>query len=316
MRESFSLNELYARYTGGLLGKKKFEGIIFRTILADRRHFNLHRWREDDCGDFVSWLYPRLSKAIDSYRYTGASFETYLGAVVRLSAREYRSRMTDKRIAEYASWTARFPAEYVSQIEPEYFEYESVSAPETPRPMDAARPGKPAAEKPAGDQIRPAGASAARSRWRKNPRQILFLILKCYCYVSDDFLDRIAPIAGIEKEYLKKMVDQMRTMRLKRDEELRWLRERIYCQFYRCIVYEKRLAAMPENSAISARMQSQLQRARQRLEAMRKRLAGIRPDATNRQIAELIGIAKGTVDASLHSLKARWNNGPNTSILN
>jgi FixJ family two-component response regulator len=94
------------------------------------------------------------------------------------------------------------------------------------------------------------------------------------------------------------------------------MQERIYSQFYRCIVYERRLAAMPENSALVLKMQMRLEKARLRLAAMRKRFAGIRPDATNRQIAELIGISKGTVDCSLHALKARWKNDPDKAILN
>jgi hypothetical protein len=279
-----------------LLEKKQFEGMIFETILEERRRFNLHRWRDEDCGDFMSWVYPRLSKAIDSYRDTGASFETYIGAVVRWSAKEYRARMADTNMAEYTSWTVRFPDEYVCQAEPEYLEAA------LPVQTEAAWQGPE--------------PSATGLRQKKNPRQLLFLILKCYRYVSDDFLDRIAPRMGIETEYLKNMVDKMRALRLKRDEELRCLRERIHCQFYRCIVYEKRLAATPDNSALCLKMLARLQRARLRLEAMRKRLAGIRPDATNRQIAEITGISKGTVDASLHALKSRWNNDPNTSILN
>jgi hypothetical protein len=296
MQKPFLLDDLYIQYRKGLLEKKQFEGMIFETVFEERRRFNLHRWRDEDCGDFMSWVYPRLSKAIDSYRDTGASFETYIGAVVRWSSKEYRARMADSKIAEYTSWTVRFPDEYVCQTEPEYFE--------------EAPPEKTEPEQPGPEQ------SKIAPRWRKNPRQLLFLILKCYWYISDDFLDRIAPRIGIETEYLKKTVDKMRALRLSRDEELRCLRERIYCQFYRCIMYEKRLAAMPENSVLCLRMKSRLQKARQRLEAMRKRLAGTRPDATNRQIAEIIGISKGTVDASLYALKSRWNNDPDKSILN
>jgi hypothetical protein len=286
MRKPSTLNELYTQYSGGLLERKQFEGAIFKTILDDPRHFNLYRWNQDDCADFVSWFYPRLSKAVDSYRKTGASFETYMGAVVRCSAREYRSRMAANKITEYVSWTTRFSDEYVCQTEPEYSEPESVSVPEITLPR------------------------------KKAPRQFLILILKCYHYMSEDMLDRIAPLAGIEKEYLKKMLDKLRTLRLKRDEDLRSLRERIYCQFYRCIIYEKRLAGMPEDSVMFLRMKAQIQRARQRLAAMRKRLAGIRPDATNRQIAEILGLSKGTVDCSLYVLKNRWNNGLDKSILN
>jgi DNA-directed RNA polymerase specialized sigma24 family protein len=35
-------------------------------------------------------------------------------------------------------------------------------------------------------------------------------------------------------------------------------------------------------------------------------MEGIRTDATNRQIAEVMGIPKGTVDSNLHMVRARW----------
>jgi hypothetical protein len=304
MQKPSLLNELYDQYTGGLLEKKQFEGMIFKNILDDPRRFHLYQWREEDPGDFVSWLYPRLSKSIDSYRNTGASFDTYIGAVIRLSAKEYRSRMLDKEITEYASWTARFPDEYICQNEPDY-----------PEPMPVTKTAPVKAEAVQGTRTNCPEPEPALWR-KKTPRQLLILILKCYYYMSEELLDRIAPLAGIEKEYLKKMIDNLRALRVKRDEELRCLRERIYCQFYRCIIYEKKRAAMSENSTAFLKLESQIRRARQRLAAMKKRLAGIRPDATNRQIAETLGIAKGTVDYSLYALKNRWNNDPNRSILN
>jgi biotin operon repressor len=278
------LNELYTRYAAGLLDKKEFEGLIFRAIQKTPHHYKLSRWDRDERGDYLSWLYPRISRAIDAYRNTGASFDTYIVSLVRLSAKEYRARQTDKHVAEYAAWTARFPDQYVYQDEPEYLE-------EQPLP-------------------------AAVIKQVKNPRQLLILILKCYCYVSDDFLERLAPKVGLERNTLKQMIDQMREQRLKRDGYLRVMRERIYCQFYRCLVYEKRLAAMPENSAVFLRMKAQLERARRRLDTMRKRLAKIRPDATNAQIAQILGVSKGAVDANLHALKTRWKKDSGNPILN
>ena len=40
--------------------------------------------------------------------------------------------------------------------------------------------------------------------------------------------------------------------------------------------------------------------------SMKRRLEGIRFDATNRQIAEIMGIPKGTVDSNLHIVRERW----------
>jgi hypothetical protein len=306
MRKLLSLNGLYAQYTEGALERKKFEGLIFQAILDEPRRFSLSRWERDDCEDFVSWVYPRLSRAIDAYRDRGASFEAYVGAMIRLSSKEYRSRMMDKRITEYTAWTLRSPDMYACQSSPEYTGPEAV--------YDAAVETEDMREdrRVSGTPVLP-GAKPGR---KKSPRQLLILIMKCYYYVSDDFLERAAPLAGIEKEYLKQLIDKLRQLRFKRDEELRGLRERIHCQYYRCIIYEKRLAAMTEHSTMFLKMESRLEKARRRLAAMRKRLAGIRPDATNRQIAEIIGLSKGTVDATLFTLKKRWKNDPNKLILN
>jgi hypothetical protein len=304
MEKKFSLNELYVQYSAGILNKKKFEGLIFQTIISDARRFNQYRWKEDDYNDFVSWLYPRVSRAIDAYRYRGSSFETYIGSLIRWAAKEYRFIKTDNEAAEYISWAVRAPDLYACQIEPEYPEHECVleealprTGPETKQPASGNRSG-------------------TRRAPKKNSRRLLILILKCYYYISDDFLERIAPLAGIEKDRLKEMIDQLRNLRLKRDEALRCMRERVYSQFFRCIIYEKRLAAMPENSAAYIRTRARLLKARERLTAMRKRLASVRPGATNRQIAEVIGVAKGTVDSTLHALKSRWNDSADISMLN
>jgi hypothetical protein len=151
---------------------------------------------------------------------------------------------------------------------------------------------------------------------RKNPKQLLALILKCYCYVSDDFISKIAPLVEIDSEQLRKMIDKIRISRAKRDAEIYLMRERIYSQFYRCIIYENRLLYMTENSTAAILMKRKLFKARQRLHTMRKRLASIRIDATNKQVAEVIGISKGSVDAHLYQLKLRWNKMTDKSLLN
>jgi FixJ family two-component response regulator len=63
-------------------------------------------------------------------------------------------------------------------------------------------------------------------------------------------------------------------------------------------------------------MKLRLEKARLRLEKMRKRLSKIRTDATNKQVAEVIGIKKGTVDASLYKLKAKLVSVAGKSHLN
>ncbi len=279
MQQQLSLNELHEQYRGGLLEKRQFESMLFGMLLENLCQYNTFGWKRDDCIDYLSWLYPRLSKAIDSYKEIGASFESYISALVHWSSREYVFRGTNRSAAEHAAWTARLPDMYVHGIEPDYPEYDSSSG-----------------DKP---------ESEPEPKRAKNPRQLLILILKCYYYLSDDLLDRLAPRVGIEKEKLRELVDTLRRQRTERDEQIYLMKERIHSQFYRCIIYEERLKVTPKNSSKYLKLKEKTENARRRLETMKKRLAGIRLEATNLQIGNILGIPKGTVDSNLHALKTK-----------
>jgi DNA-directed RNA polymerase specialized sigma24 family protein len=278
MQDLLSLNDLFKQYSRGDLKKKSFEELIFKSVLGDYQRYHLFDGNREECIDYLCWLYPRISRSIDNYRDTGSSFDAYIGALIRYSVKEYRSREADRRAAEYSAWTIR-----TSEF-PSWNRADNVLAAE--------------AEPEYGRQRQPALVS--------NPRQILILLLKSYYFVSDDFAARAAPILGMEKETVKELLDRLRKKRIKRDEAIRHFQERIHCQFYRCITYESRLCAIPADLVCHAKMKIRLERARRRLAAMKKRLAGIRMEATNRQISEILGVSKGAVDASLHALRLRW----------
>ncbi|MDR1029987.1 MAG: hypothetical protein LBL76_03840 [Treponema sp.] len=269
MQELVYLSELLNQYTQGELAKKEFEGRIFTFILKNHHRFHLFDWDKDTCADFLSWFYPRMSRAIDTYKDIGASFEAYIGSLVYWSAREYRSRQAAHDLTEYAFWEARAEDMNFCESDPVYLE-----------PLPAIKPVS-------------------------NPRQILILLLKTYCFLSDDHISRIAPAIGIEKAQLRHLIDELRKRRLERDEERRGLNERTQCQYYRCIVFEKKLEAALEGSIQYEKIKGQMERAKTRYKTMRKRLASMSHYATNREIAEVLGIPKGTVDSSLYAIKRK-----------
>jgi DNA-directed RNA polymerase specialized sigma24 family protein len=267
MQKTITLNGLFADFSAGLLEKKKLEGEIFRAIKEDVRH--LANWNREDNDEYLSWLYPRISQAIRTYRETGSSFETYIGALVRMTAKEFRSRKARTYLAESAAWMSVFPDMYTSEEPPEYGVHNEEET--GPKPI--------------------------------NPRQLLILILKCCYYVSDDFLQRAAPRLGIQGEELDRMVNFLRKLREKREQCNAILQEKINYQFYRCIYYEKTLQSLPENSIAAQRLSGKLERGRGRLANMRERLVKKLPDPSNYQIAKLLGISKGTVDSVLYRLR-------------
>jgi hypothetical protein len=268
IEESQNLERMLKDYHQGVIDRQELEGNIFMYIRKHPRRFSQVRWREDAWDDFISWIYPRLSKAVDRYEDRGSSFDAYIITMLRLSAKEYALRKREHRIIEKTWWNAH--AEEMAAYEPEepdYFE-----------------------EKPPLQKI-------------SNPRQVLILLLKSYYYLSDDLVSRLAPALGLEKEELLGIVDELREIRTQREERINSLKERIHCQFYRCLAFEKLMLASPLHSPHRIKMARCLENARKRLISMRRRLSLMRIGASNEQVARVLKVAKGTIDSNLYTVR-------------
>jgi hypothetical protein len=277
MQDHLPMDSRLIQFYEGEVNKKELEGFIFKYVLNNYRSFYLNDWEEDECIDFLCWLYPRIGRAIDNYQYAGASFTAYITSLIRFSAREYRIVEREHHIIEQTYWNVATEDMAVRDPEPEYLATQT-------RP----KPFRPVA----------------------NPRQALILLLKSYCFVSDDFIARAAPAIGMQKEELIQMVETLRNIRFEQDLEIRDLRERIYGQFFRCKTFECRRDASVEGSSRYYVMQKRLERAEKRLENMKKALKTIKSGASNRQVAGILGVSKGAVDSNIHAVKYKSNDEP------
>jgi hypothetical protein len=268
---TMELDKLLKAYRCGQMNRTQLETRIFFRVRENVLRFKPERMDRETCGDFVSWLYLRIKRAIDRYEDHGSSFDTYINVMVKLSAKEYCLRKKDRKIIEQTWWDAKADEMMAcGEEEPDYFEPK--------RDFSAVR----------------------------NRKQVLLLLLKSYHYLSDDYISRAAPAIGMDREELKNMVDTLRNQRLGQEEQIRELQERVHSQFYRCLAFENRMLAFPPESSHSLRMKKKLEGAKRRLAAMRERLAAMRRDAPNWQIANLIGTKKGTVDSGLHVVRRNY----------
>lgn len=267
-----TLSEMQQHYLLGKIDKREFEGLIFQYLLDNFEKFHQFEGNRERWIDFVTWFYPRLSRAVDGYREIGASFETYINTIVQWACREYRNKEADHQATEYACWKARAEETAVQDTEPAYMAAQTIPP---PLPLMYSK------------------------------RQILILFLKSYYFVSDDFTGRVAAGLGMEKRELYRLVDELKKLRLKREHDILHLKERIHCQYYRCLTYEKRLLLAMPGTGYHEKINGRFGRARLHLEATKRRLAGMRMDATNRQIAAVLHIPKGTVDSALHAIRKK-----------
>jgi hypothetical protein len=272
MQNLFSLNDLYTRYAAGLLKKAALETAIFKAVQKSLQRFGMVGWTRNECDDFVSSLYPRISRAIDMYQETGSNFDNYIGSVVSLAAKEFRSHQVHSYVEEAAAWITQIPEMYACENESVY-----------------------------NDEAEETGQQGQL----KNPRQLLILILKCCNHVSPEFLERAAPRLDIDSNVINRLIDHLKEYRKKNEMENAILRERVNRQFFRCILFEKKIQLLSDDSPLVPRLKKQLEQEQNRLKKTRNRLIKMRIEPSNRQIAQLLGISKGTVDSALHTLKAR-----------
>ena len=275
MRGEKILSDLYQTYTTGNISKKDFEGMIFQYLLTNYERFRLFNGNRDRWDDFISWLYPRIARSIDLYREMGSSFDTYITSLVHSAGREFRCRESDHNLTEYICWQAKAEEMAVLEREPDY----AYVFAEPPREVSLP------------DDI--------------NPRQVLFLLLKSYALVSDDFVKQVAKTINMKAEALQKLIDELRKRRSVKEAEILDFRQRLHCQHYRYITYQKRMKCSQQGTDYHERLKFRYERARKRFYAMKKRLGGMRVTASNRMIAEMLGIPRGTVDSSLSAIKNR-----------
>jgi DNA-directed RNA polymerase specialized sigma24 family protein len=264
------LNRLLKEYQQGRLSREDLEGKLFMYVREHPSKFSPFKMKKDCWHDFISWLYPRLHKAVDQYNDRGSSFDAYILATVQLSAKEYGLRMREHRMIERLWWNTKAEEAVVADVEePEYL-------------AEAAIPEK-----------------------LPNRRQVLMLLLKSYYQLSDLHLEKLAPPLGVKKEDLERMIDDLRITRLQREETISSLKERIHSQFYRCLSFEKRMNSCPRFSVHWHKMKRCLEIARKRLATMRDRLQTIRIGASNREIAKVMKVSKGTVDSNLYAVRLK-----------
>ena len=265
------LSEYFCLFKKGTIDRKELEGKIYHYLLSNPGRYNIFQNNFDRWSDFLSWLYSRLSRAVDIYRETGSSFDAYITGLLHGAAREYRSREADHKYTEYVCWQARAEEMKLFESEPEY--------------------NKPVKTKTFPDDL--------------NPKQLLFLLLKTYYGATDEMVAYVAKINGLQKEDIRKMIDKIRAKRMDKELEFRELQERLHLQYHRCLSYQKRMIHAQPGTDYYFLLGERLKRAKKRFTSMKKRLGKIRKTASNRLIAEVLGVPLGTVDSGIFSLKNR-----------
>jgi hypothetical protein len=259
----------YKQYKQKLISENELAACIFNHLLdTQSNEYSLFFRNDEDRTDFLCWFYPRLLSSIRKYRKTGSTFDAYIGTVVRYSCREYNIR-SDRDLADNAYSIDTVRESLVCEPEEDYEQEDDTAFP------------------------------------RLSPAQILVVMLKSYYFVTDELISKAAPVIGISAEVLSGMIDKLHRRRLWREARAAKLSSRIQSLYYRRITQENRMEAVFEDKARCAAISARVEFIRQRMNRMRKRLKAMRLEATNKEVAEILGLPKGTVDSRLSLIKRK-----------
>jgi len=263
----------YQRSQAGLKGL--VAELAPRVLRFPRRRFG---WDEDACSEFYLFFHPRLLRVLDRFRDQGKPFESYLSSVLHWQARSFvRRRKKDER-----AWAMGF------------------------RLVPAAEPDPQEMTGPAGS---PAPCRLELPRLGPSDRKgLLYLVLKCCRRLDPGGIDAAAAATGLDPRRLSGMVEQLRAGLEPVERRLVVLRERRNRAFSDARLLEAELAGQPDDGTAEA-LRLRLAAANRRMNTAMVRMARVRRDPTNREVARVLGVPKGTVDSGLFWLKRRLSAG-------
>lgn len=264
--------------------------------LGEYIYTHLPRYRitlhdEDTRSDFVVWLYPNFMRILKHFNPVKAGLATYLNWVIRLSfktfCREQYSNAARQQvyvmeeqtriISEMAEqencmeWTGN-----ISDIDENYHR--------------------------AGPLIAELSGASVKKR-NMIIRRLILLACKSGNALDDRLVTAIVTATGISEEYLRRRLDCVRQRWILSMDRMRLLREKRYSYYLRA---QKNLLEMKNLDSTSARyvlLEKEYRYCCRRVDEIRKKEEHLQSAPSNRFLAGVLGLCRGTVDSTLASVR-------------
>ncbi len=253
-------------------------------------------WDEDACGDFYVFFRPRLVRLLSRFKDQGKPFESYLCSVLNWQLKNFaRERRIEER-----GWNVVLHLERLAEEERAQSSVMELEASAAGR-NDMAIGARGAF--PANPVFFDSSLSAFFKR-SADRRNFLLLCLKCVRLLPAERLQSAAAVAGIPASRMEELAAAAKASiqpKEKRLESFRLRRNRAYAA---ALLLEVELSEETDPGR-RERLTRRLDKARTRMRTAMWRMSRMMLNPTNREIAAVLGIPKGTVDSGLYWLKKR-----------
>lgn len=298
------------------------------------------RWTEDECSEFLCGFYKRIPGMVQRYRYRGSPFEALLKVALQYQMKSFALAMRRRRIGEKvltnrsfwgANWEIpQYDEEYDRRYDTKYDDssddpYDNAAS-HNPRgrmgerkwevretvpvltPEDAPSAGeKPVIPRKIREKlgIGPDGRIADASTGKR----LFLLILRESGRIGKDRLEELLSLLNYPPEWLAEKLQAVQLLNIRLEERRNKCRHRRNQALFNIYSLQEELEETPE-----ARDREEIDRKILREKRAQKTaelaLGRIPTSPTHRQLSEILGIPKGTVDSGLYFINRLLSEKP------
>ena len=143
------------------------------------------------------------------------------------------------------------------------------------------------------------------SRLRSHEKRLLFLSLKCAWEIDDELVERVAMRIGVPSLWLCGLLHRARASVEGSHECLVRLHERKNCLWVKSRLLESQLEDGNLGPELRLKLSRRADLCRAQYQGLQDRIARYRLLVSNRAVAEILRIPKGSVDSGLYYLRAQ-----------
>jgi len=239
------------------------------------------QWSEDDSSEFFCYLYPKLKEMIKKYRYSGKPFEAYLFTTIHWQLKTFASKLKKNKMKQELLSSHRLwdvcNNEEVYICEPEFTFSPKVRT--LLKINDDNVVENPAMKK-----------------------RIMYLMLKGADFINQHIITHVSIITGYDPDWLfccaESLKERMRD-RIKRLNLLKNRRNQLVLK-----IYTLHSEINGETDKIKKQhLMKELKKIRSRMERIIGLIRRVPRTPTHKDIAEVAGVPKGSVDSGLYYIK-------------
>ncbi len=239
------------------------------------------QWSEDECSDFFCSILGKIPGLIERFEFTGAPFDSFLYSTIKWQMKTF-SRKRRKHSAYYRVISAPSFWSTVDLHEP-FHVYDGEDIPRAIlREFHIDHTGV--------------------IRDRASCVRVLCMMLRNCEFVDAGLILRVSRLCGCTPEWLTACIAHLRERLENRRELLKKLQARRNAVFMRiCLLHDE--LNLDLDGYRSEKILADIEVEKRHLRALTRRINRFPLFPTHREIGEVLGLPKGTVDSGLYHLK-------------